>query len=809
MTLTELQHNIVDFAVEHPNATNADVADAVDCSSSYVREIRHQYFHLIEGGIEPDRVWPVFSDPYAVYVSDSYVEENDLSTDDPVYIAGGTEETTQQEIVGLSPVGELDLEKERRGLFYATREVLDELSRGPVVSLKKYLDDESQDLEIHEAEQLSNYLNEVDQILRSRVSNCDIFVGISILDRIQYENWLDGQDGLVNTNPFFFSGRNTIISSLEGPKFVNELIPTESEPQTPEAIDYICSGQMSNGTKSRLQDQILSRKYTLAESDEIYPSARYTDGPYPSVDSEQPLKITEDNVNFYTNKERHVRYSGDIDPVNVSSIFDDRRIRFKPSDTVGPIDQGPSEKQLSAHSWGRGTIIFISNFSLNIRFEEDRIIWSYPEPFESLVDPLIEILVKSSSIKIVSQSNKNRGRLDRDNWVFDTNAIYHEIDQGVGSSILRTVLADTNIAESTVHIPWIVSYEINKHKDIGGPNKPIQENGVDNLELLDVLDENGFIDLSIEMYTGEALSDITESSIADLYLSKFARERDAVVVTGDRRLQRLNQLAGIETADIYSYADVDSIPDLEDEVKEEVLNNVGTTLSQHSDIIEELESRIENHGATERTYYQALPKRRIDEKRVPQTAKEYLRKWVKNDDIIPYPATKETDSDSSDIADDGKEDDIDTERVLAYEHTQVHDLVPTIEVVSDLCESIVDVDGEKYLPKSELSNIAKQLGYGGRGEPTIHFHFPIALVISFQSRTTGQLSREGQELYQLKQLQNAKYTTEELSAADRADAIHDAILLAKERNCTLLCAEDDTYLKRVGDLLGVRVKTYS
>jgi hypothetical protein len=132
-----------------------------------------------------------------------------------------------------------------------------------------------------------------------------------------------------------------------------------------------------------------------------------------------------------------------------------------------------------------------------------------------------------------------------------------------------------------------------------------------------------------------------------------------------------------------------------------------------------------------------------------------------------------------------------------------------MSVVSNISDNITEFDGDKYLDDELLEKFAKLVNHQGTGKPKMHFYFPVASVISYQSTTTGQLSREGTRLYKLKQIKNSIYTTKELNQADRDDVIHDSVLLAKENDCTLLCGEDEEYLQRIGELIGVNVTVYN
>lgn len=793
MSLTDKQQSIVDYVSEHLDATNAEVADHANCAESYASQVRREYRHLTDElfSVDSDKIWPIFSQPYTIYADEDFVNSRFLKYDDPVQIINNSNGGSRDEITSLRRLGDLDAENEIRGFFYATRTVFDKLSGITDDRLSRYKGNEGDDLAIHTPENLESYLKEIDQILRVKRSKCRVFVGIGLLHRLKV-----GKSGerMKTNNPFYMASENTIVQSLDGVHFIDDIRRIEAEPITPDAMNYVHHSDISQRVREQIKQQILTRQYIGSGDFEIHPQGGGTLGPSVSIDSGSVFEFTKGNVDLYQRKRQKMEFSGSIDGDVIERALHGKKIQFTTRKNNTHNEKISVRSTTTNHAF-----IEIYDYSINLRWDENELTWRYPNPFASLLHPVSMLLEQDSNIEILSKTEiSNIGPINKNNWVFDTNALYHEIDENIGSSILRTVLANNNIAESRVHIPWIVLYEINKHKDNGGPNTPIQQNGVENLRLLKILSEYGFISLEVEEYTDDIPAQIRQSSVADLYLSNYAQEKDAVVVTGDRRLRKLNQIADVEAVNLYAYANVESIPDLETEVQDSVLNQIGTSLTHRSEIIDQLEEEIEQTATSEMEHHRAAPSRQVNQDELPEDAAEYLEQWVSNNKLIAYPVFKDEDTDES--SDDGAE--------LAYEQTRVQDVVPTMAVVSALCDQIKGYGGDTYLSEEVLDKISKTLNYQGNGKPTIHFHFPIASVISFQSTTTGRLSHEGQRLYKLKKLTNSIYTTEELSAADRDDAIHDSVLLAKERDCTLLCTDDEEYLQRIGDLLGVKVETY-
>lgn len=817
MSLTNKQQDIINCVEENQTIDNSEIARRVNCSESYVSRIRREYRHLTGElrNVDSDNIWPIFSEPYSVYVDEDYAESNFIEFGEPVEIIrrnldeNGDENQTR-EITNLRELTNIDFDKEIRALFYATKSIFSKLSGELEEKLQNFEGQEEDDVAIHTQEDLKNYLSYIEEILEIKQKTNDVHIGIGILGGLR--SIPSEHNGFTNKNPYFLTYKKLIEKCLKNIDFVSDIRRVNDDIITPERISYVRHGESSPKSNEIIRETILKRKYAQPDCRERYQTDTFVTGPKPSADSANNIiKRNPENIEFHEHKTLEVDFSTSLPKENLKNLIKDKIIKANINIPFGNFDEGENKIQLDCFETEDRLFIMFEGTSVDILIKEETLIAGYPKPVEPVVRKIFDIFSDELGVRIYNSNYKQKiDRKKSDNWILDTNTVYHEIDENIGSSILRTILTNRNIMESKIHIPWIVLYEMNKHKDEGGPDAPIQENGIENLRLLQTLSDYGFVDIVYQDFPNDIPSNVQESSVSDLYLSKYAQENGCVVISGDQRLRSLNRMSGIETVDLYSYANVETVPDIEDHTKERVLSKIGDELKIHSDIIEKLKQEIENAGTSRMEHHNSIPNRQINQEKLPESANDYLQQWTKENELIVYPSLIRKEGNKSENAEENNvESNKDVEKCLMYEKTTVHEVVPTMSVVSNISDNITEFDGDKYLDDELLEKFAKLVNHQGTGKPKMHFYFPVASVISYQSTTTGQLSREGTRLYKLKQIKNSIYTTKELNQADRDDVIHDSVLLAKENDCTLLCGEDEEYLQRIGELIGVNVTVYN
>lgn len=368
-------------------------------------------------------------------------------------------------------------------------------------------------------------------------------------------------------------------------------------------------------------------------------------------------------------------------------------------------------------------------------------------------------------------------------WIFDTNAIYHQIIGDEATSILKSILPNLQIYGSKILLCWPVLYEINKHKDESGPPPSVQEVGVDNLNTLKILDEYGFIDLSVDSIPENIRTKVSESHVADLHVLQRTQTSEAVLISGDLRLGEIARISSTPVIDIQDLADVKDVPDLRTEIWDEVHTHIGSEIHERQEILERIESQQSEVSENVKA---------IEEGPRPDP-ESYLNQWVEDGDLIPYP--HKTDDDEGDE--------------IRFEKSVDQDAVITPAVASHLSNEIVSVGDQKYLSEDVLSYFAQLLNLPGPGLPLITFHVPVSNVLGPQSVSMGGISAEARQFYQLSQLENADYVVEEVQGSGMEGAkVRDSIQLAREHQYTILCADTDRFITPIGGLLGIDVKEF-
>jgi len=255
------------------------------------------------------------------------------------------------------------------------------------------------------------------------------------------------------------------------------------------------------------------------------------------------------------------------------------------------------------------------------------------------------------------------------------------------------------------------------------------------------------------------------------------------LISGDNRLRDLGDISDIPVVDIQDLIDVSTIPDLSDDIREEILPRIGTELKYRKEIIVSISEAIE-------TQIQQSQKPEFAD--MDSSPEDYLTEWLNEGEIISV------------IDEENKNDEDDLE--IIYDRGNIVDVVITPTAIGEVADNIIKHDGGKYLSKDILERLSKLPSVSGPGLPMITFHTPISNVIGPQSANIGGLSTTSRQLYKLKDVKNANYNSEELSeVTSRDEYVHDAVLLAREKGYPLLCAEEDDYLRKISGLIGVTV----
>jgi len=780
---SELQNQIIQLVKNNPDLSPQDIAENVNCSVSWVRETINEYPRKLIGqnDLSDIDICLSFFSPYDVYASSEFLEKYNLNIDQPAKIELLDDENndTYTQIVTIKRIDELEYSKEFRSRVYAINSLSDSLPGDYDSFLSRFTRGENKDLEIYS---LSDFV-EFSRLMQGHTTNLiersDLIVGAGLLN----ENNPDA-----DSESLFLPKYATTVDNLRNKldngssKIVDFRMVGEDEIIQPESVYFTHYG---NNIEPEIKADILSRNYYDLEHIKIFNPFDPISGPNTVNSSKRILQVNEENLKF-TETQIRVGFINDetLDFETLLEITQDLSIETEHNelDITRSIFRNDSLSRIH---------FYIGSIPVTLRYDNPSTIFTYPKK-PSIAGEFVEALSRNISeatrttVNLSDTDNIGESAhpmLQSNRYVFDTNAIYNNVHENKPASILEIILNNIEMDDSEIIIPWTVLYEINKHKDRGGPGPRVQEQGIENLNLLNELDELSFISLSIEDFPKSIQAQVAEADIADMSILQSCQNEDAVLISGDNRLRDLGDISDIPVVDIQDLIDVSTIPDLSDDIREEILPRIGTELKYRKEIIVSISEAIE-------TQIQQSQKPEFAD--MDSSPEDYLTEWLNEGEIISV------------IDEENKNDEDDLE--IIYDRGNIVDVVITPTAIGEVADNIIKHDGGKYLSKDILERLSKLPSVSGPGLPMITFHTPISNVIGPQSANIGGLSTTSRQLYKLKDVKNANYNSEELSeVTSRDEYVHDAVLLAREKGYPLLCAEEDDYLRKISGLIGVTV----
>lgn len=776
---TQTQKDIIDYASNHQNATGREISNEVGCSASYANQIKKEYLDAIVGENNLTEIARTITlaHPYEILGSPEILSQLGLESGGVAEIEIKCGDTTLTKRAPVREISELDDARELHSFTYAVSNLAPDVPSNVKEFVGEYIDaDDDDDISIYTSDGFEDYTNRIIDMVDKRSEKSDIHIGIGIFEEVYH----------------ITRGTQSASESISVPRYettrgrLKDLL-SEERPEVLDIRNY--DGDLMEVDKLYFttppgfgEKDIEKSTNWIKEQRYFDPSIRYDLDPVDGVSGIETLEPANEVIDASDSDIVYgeLNFDGFTLPQSVgeSEIFDileDIEVTFE-------IDDEEFEAQVSI-SEGLALLNF-GGLTIPITVGEDMLMVIYRE-YTNSIRELCENLLQFISNEI--DDSVEFGRIDLDlntrtnpkNWIFDTNAIYHQIVDDKSSNILRSILPNLQIYDKELIIPWPVVYEINKHKDDSdsGPPPAVQEKGIDNLETLQILYEYEFIDLKVESPPSPIRTAVSESHIADLHIMKKAEsEEGSVLISGDRRLRKLAGISGAEVIDIRELAVVNDTPDLGSEVLEQVHGKIGSEIDTREEIIDQIE---ENKKETiNETVYKH-----------PNTAEadDYLEEWVKDGEIITY------------IPKDKNE--------IKYEKCVDVDLVVTPSVASKLTQHIKDYDGEKYLTGEILESLSSTLNLPTPGYPLITFHVPLTNVLGPQTTTMGGISTEARHFYKIKQVQNAKYEVAEVNQEETiGEKVQDAVQLAKNNQYSILCTEADRYIEPIGGLLGLDVR---
>ncbi|WP_152420681.1 hypothetical protein [Haloferax sulfurifontis] len=604
--LTRLQRQIV-HSVAHGSGQVRDVAEELDCSKSYVRTVMSEYDQQIEAAkdLSDADCLPVFFEPYSIFFQQEALDHLSLSEGDVLKLTGTHEGETE---VTYGKVKQIDPD-------FFTKETLARVS-GAYFSAEQLNGSNNDSFNTiptlsngranpHSAENFHTLIQSVETSLRKSVNFCepDMLIGAGILEVIHGKR--DPTD--VISTPYFTFEKSSFVSyvSDDFPDIVDIQLHVDTV-QEPEEVYFTCYGErLTDSQRAELQESLLSQEYFKSNWNYAQPGTGSLVGPTSTEITSDLVRVIPEAIRVVPGITQSVSfYEEDGSPVtnlDIETVYEaiqDAEPEFDALDAT----RGGVDREFPIRRDGESLSFLFDQVTLVLTPRGDSIEWQRPaevsmlDTFVSAVNRMIASQLDIESIQLGDPQEPQYTRVDDDHWAFDTNTLYHDHVGDEPSTILHTVMAHPFFEGTTIHIPWAVLFEFNKHADPGEGTNRMNRQGFENLTTLRTLEKLGYLTVAVQDLPSEIDGGLNIGDIADMYMLAHADEVGARLVTGDHTLQELGHLADVpvvNVADLKTY----SAPIEGESPDEVVLPRVGDDIHKKSDIIREIESLINSDSS--------------------------------------------------------------------------------------------------------------------------------------------------------------------------------------------------------------------
>ena len=714
LELTDLQRRILHAKASDLDASTVVIADRLDCSSSYVREILSKHGKKLEQ-VQEMSTWqymPSFGYPYSILVHEETPEQHYLSVGDVLELTFEVdeEERTTYGKVELHKNGMLsgpsaEMQARAYGSYYTTIDLQD--SGIDTFDQFDTLSDGRADLST--AGEFGSFLQTIDDQIHNQIeTGIDLLIGVGILEIVHGER--NPTDLIWSPHFILERGHFPTYIANDGPELVD--VKLYSGPVSePENVYFTYYGESLNESQEQdLREQIL--EYEIFKSAWNYSLPGYSGvvGPTTTEMTDKVVRVTDESLQVVEGVTRSVRFYEDasesvFSELDAESIHDailEANLEFEWPAThtrfSGEVEQLPLRKN------GEDIYFLFDQVTLVLSAEGDHITWQSPagiEPIKAIIGAVNHIIQDQFGLhdyEMASPRGPRRPRFEQEEWTFDTNALYHDHAANLPTSVLHTIFPRRYFYDSTIHIPWAVLFEMNKHPESGSASEAANKQGFENLEILRMLEQLEWLSVVVQTPPEQIEVDLGNGDVADMQILAYADSHDAQLVSGDRSLIDIARLSDTPSVDIAQLNSL-SIPIKDDSILEEVLRRIGADLHSESEILKKLEDTIDK-GAT-------IPEAETSNPSMDDP-ESILQSWKSEKQLLPY--TRSTDGER------------------CYAPCEDVTIVPTSSVIEFL-PTFLD-DSQRYFTDELLHQLSDNIDTIHSNEvPSITFIVPAEYVI--------------------------------------------------------------------------------
>ncbi len=740
--LTPLQRSIVHASAGSPDASSATIASYVDSSSSYVTEIRNEYEELIDhlADLSDLSYLPSFAHPYSIILPEPLIEEYQFEVGDVVELTfdvDGREETTFGMVAPFedSMVGRSSPEMQARvyGSYFSLGDIQDEITEFDQFDCV----DENK-AELSTSDDFLSYLHSLKRQLDTQIdSGVQMLIGVGILEIVHGER---DPNNLISS-PYFILEKDRFPRYLanNGPELI-DAHKYVGHIDEPDDVYFTYYGEdLQPSQIESLRETILDVKYFKSTWNYSIPGYRAAVGPTTTDPTEEVIRVTEESLHIVEGKERNVQFL-EADGTPTTGLTADRI-----HDAI--LDANPTFESLVSHTRYSGEAdgfplrrdgdqiyILFDQVTLVLTANGDHLSWVSPTDIDHVetiieaVNGMIEGQLDVEDYTVQPADVQQPRRIQQDDWTFDTNSLYHDHTDDTPTSILNTIFSHRFFHDSTIHVPWAVLFEMNKHPDAGSATAATNEQGFENMSILSLLDTLDYLEVEVQTPPEEITVDLANGDVADMQVLAYSNQQDATLVTGDESLAELARLSDTPSFNIAQLDGLSSGVDDESSF-EDIFELIGSELVTHAEIVAEIDELLDTDTAAP-----------IAESGTTSTrdANSVLESWVSNDEVLPY--VRSTDSER------------------CYAHSQSITLVPTKAVIEDLPQYLDSSDD--FLTDEFLNPVADDVLSLAHSElPSITLVVPAEYIVenSVSKSAPGDFSRK---LLNISHAENVEYETQ-------------------------------------------------
>ncbi|MCD2202683.1 hypothetical protein [Halobacterium sp. KA-6] len=631
---TPKQRDIIHAATADESRSSQRIAEIVGCSASYARRILNDYAEIIDrvGAISDMSYLPCFSRPYSIVFGADELEEFALSPTDVIELTGEFEGNTGTTYATVEQFEQSlwkdELRARTHGAYHTAGQLRSEY--GFLPDEFRVLDDgranPSSDAQFHE------FVQQIQQSL-DKPEEPQALIGVGVLEIINGQREPNNlvSIGEFNLEPEYFCK----YLCDETPNWTTISRINESIRSPEEAFFTYYNEDLSEEQISRFREQILSQRYFKSTWNYALPGAPSLVGPTSTDNKNDDLiQIESDALELIPGVQVPVRFVSDgeivsegLDTTTIHTAIQEANPQFNFESTRGGVDT-----DLPLRVDDENVFFLFDQVTLVLHPREDRIVWSRPEGIEALdtlvsaVNEMIAAQLDFDDVVTGETQFPQQERIEQRDWVLDTNSLYHDHTADQPTTILHTVLSHAFFRDSTIHIPWAVLFEFNKHADRGEGTNPKNRQGFENVKMLKRLQWLDFLSVEIQTIPPELPPDLSIGDIADLYVLSHAESQGAFLITGDHTLGDLGELVDVPVVNIEQLKTLTG-PTGGTEPEEGVLPEIGLTLHEQDEIVDAIGELIDPDATV------PIP----DSSRTASDDPEsILSGWVSSGDVVAY-----------------------------------------------------------------------------------------------------------------------------------------------------------------------------